>query len=107
MRGRVAKVRVSDNGETIGKNHLLQQTRQDKDDTALNHNCRWLPPVLDLRNKLPGANDRPCNKMREKCNEQRVVDQVSDGLHFSPIDVECVRKTGEGIEADSNREDNL
>src|SRR4029077_5304316 len=40
--------------------------------------------------------------MRKKCNEQRVIDRVSDGLHLSPIDVEGVRETGEGVEADAD-----
>src|SRR5207249_3916223 len=83
------------------KDHLLQQTRQDEYNTALNYNCRGTPPVLDLRNKLPGANDWTRNKMREKCNEQRVVDRVSDSLHFPPIDIEGIRKTGERVKADS------
>ena len=45
--------------------------------------------------------------MREKCNEQSVVDQISDGLHFSPIDIKRVRKAGERVEADPNWENNL
>src|SRR4029077_1619303 len=40
--------------------------------------------------------------MRKKCNEQRVIDRVSDRLHLSPIDVEGVRETGEGVEADAD-----
>ena len=45
--------------------------------------------------------------MRKKCNEQRVIDRVSDGLHLSPIDVEGIGKTGKGVEADADRKDNL
>ena len=45
--------------------------------------------------------------MREKCNKQRIIDQVSDSFHFPPIDVERIRKTCERVEADSDRENNL
>ena len=48
-------------------------------------------------------NDRTVNQVRKKCNEHRVIDRVSDGLHLSPIDVERIRETGEGVEADANR----
>ena len=40
--------------------------------------------------------------MRKKCNEQRVIDRVSDRLHLSPIDIEGVGETGEGVEADAD-----
>src|SRR5437773_1856702 len=105
--GRIAKIRVGHDRETIGKDHLLQQARQNKNDTALNHDRRRAPPVLNLGNKLPSPNNWSCNKMREKCNKQRIVDQVSDCLHFPPIDIEGIRKTGERVEADSDRENNL
>ena len=45
--------------------------------------------------------------MRKKCNEQRVIDRVSDGLHFSPIDIERVGETGEGVKADADRKNDL
>ena len=61
----------------------------------------------DLRDELPGTNDRTGNQMRKKCNEQRVIDRVSDGLHLSPIDIEGVGETGEGVEADADRKHNL
>src|SRR6476469_3660567 len=45
--------------------------------------------------------------MGKKCNEQRVINRVSDGLHLSPIDIKRVGETGECVEADADRKDNL
>ena len=45
--------------------------------------------------------------MREKCDKQRVIDEVSHGLHLSPIDIDGVGKTGKGVKADAYRENDL
>jgi len=45
--------------------------------------------------------------MREKCNEERVIDEVSDGFHFSPIHVKRIGKTGKRVKADSDRKNDL
>ena len=90
MRGRIIEICIGHDGESIGKHHLLNQTRQDKNDAALNHDRCRTPPELNLRNELPGPNDRTCNEMRKKRDEQRIVDNVSDSLHFSPIHIDGV-----------------
>src|SRR4029077_5220335 len=106
MSSQIIEIRIGHNGKSIGKHHLLQKTRQDKNNSALHYNCRRAPPELDLRNELPGASDRTINKMREKRNEQCIVDEISNSLHLSPVDVDGVRKTCKGIEADSERKNN-
>src|SRR5437764_7992843 len=98
----IAEVSIGDHSETIGKHHLLNQTGQHKNNAALNHNRRWPSPALDLRDELPSPDDRACNKMRKKCNEQRVIDEVSNSLHLTPIDIHRVRQTGERVKADSD-----
>ena len=103
----IVEVCIGHDGEPIGKHHLLQQTRQNEDDSTLNHNSRRLPPRPDLRDELSGADDGTRDEMRKKCNKQRVIDRVSDCLHLSPIDVKGVGKTGEGVEADADRKYNL
>ena len=107
MRHRIVEVGIGHGSESIGKHHLFYQTREDKDDSTLNHNRGRGLPELDLRDELPGTNNRTRDKMREKCNEERVIDDVSDGLHFSPIDVKRIRKTGKRVKADPDRKNNL
>ena len=107
MGSRIIEICIGHDCESIRKHHLLNQTAQNKNDSALEHNCRGMAPVLDLRDKLARTNDRTSNKMREKGDEQRVVDQILDRLHFSPIDIECIRKAGEGVKADPDRKNNL
>src|SRR5262245_39972533 len=45
--------------------------------------------------------------MGEKCNEERIIDRVSDGLHLSPIDIEGVGEAGECVEADADGKHDL
>ena len=107
MRNRIVEVRIGQQGEPISEHHLLYQTCHDEDDSTLDHNCRRATPGWNLRDKLPGTNDRTGNQVRKKCNEECVIDRVSDGLHFSPIDVERIRKTGKRVKADPDRKNNL
>ena len=104
---RIIEISIGHDGESIGEYHLLNQTGQNKNNAALHHNWSRTSKILDLRDKLPGPNDWTRNEVREKCDEQRVVDEVSDGLHLSPIDIDGVGKTGKGVKADAYRENNL
>ena len=70
----MVKIRVGDGGKSIRKHHLLNQARQDKNDSALHHNRGRALPELDLRNELPSADDRTCNEMRKKRDEERIID---------------------------------
>src|SRR4029453_18857644 len=107
MRQRIVKVRVRHRGESIRKHHFLYQTRENKDDATLNQNWPRSSPWPDLDDELPGTNDRACNEMRKKCDEQRIIDRISDGLHLAPKDIKGVGKTGEGVETDTDRKNNL
>src|SRR5262245_55450960 len=107
MRHRIVEVRIGDHGEPIGKHHFFYQTYYDEDDSTLNHNRRRASPRPDLTNELPGTNDRTGNEVRKKCNKQRVIDRISDGLHLSPIDVQRIGETGERVEADADRKHDL
>src|SRR5436190_10825544 len=107
VRRRIVEVRIGHHGEAIGEHNFFYQTCYDEDDSTLDYNCRRALPRPDLTNELPGTNDRTGNQMRKECNEERVIDRVSHGLHFSPIDVEGVGQTGKGVEADADGQDNL
>src|SRR6266550_6125554 len=107
VRRRIIEICVGHDSESIGKHHLLNQTGQNKNDAALHHTRRRATPVLDLRDELPGPNDWTRNEVREKRDEQRVINEVSHCLHLSPIDIDGVRKAGKGIEADAYGENNL
>src|SRR5215472_11544147 len=98
----IPEVAVRDHRKAIGKYHLLQESRQNENDATLDDNPRWPFPAWNLRDELPRANDGAGNEMREKCNEQRVVNEVPLSLHFSPVDVERVGKTRERVEADTD-----
>ena len=108
MRRRIVEVQIGHGSESIGKHHLFYQTREDKDDSTLNHNRRRAGANTGICEiNCQPTNDRACNQMRKKRNEQRVVNEISLRLHFSPVDVERIGKTGERVEADANGQDNL
>src|SRR4026209_308481 len=107
MRHGVTEVSVRHSGEAVGKDHFFYQTCYDEDNATLDYNCRRASPRPDLMNELPGTNDRTGNEMREKCYEQCIVDEVPLSLHFAPVDIERVRETGERVEADADRQDDL
>ena len=48
VRRRIIEIRIGHDGESIGKHHLLNQTRQDKNDSALHHNRRRATPILEF-----------------------------------------------------------
>src|SRR6266498_516136 len=107
MRRRIIEIAIGHDSESIGKHHLLNQTGQNKNDAALHHNRRRATPVLDLRDELPGPNDWTGYEVRKKRDEQRVIDEASNCLHLSPIDIDGVRKAGKSIEAHAYGENNL
>src|SRR4029077_18074660 len=101
------EIAIGHASESIGKHHFLNQAAHNKNDAALHHNRRTATPVLDLRDELPCSNDWTRDEVREKRDEQCVIDEVSNGLHLPPIDIDGVGKAGESIEADAYRENNL
>src|SRR5690348_7391874 len=107
MRGWIIEIRIGDHSEPVSEYHLLYQTCHNEDDSTWDHNCPRAAPRPDLRDKLACSNDGAGNQMRKKCDEQRIIDWISDGFHFSPIDVEGVGKTGEGVKADADRKYDL
>src|SRR4029077_17004513 len=107
VRRGIIEISVGYYRESVGKHHLLNQAAQNKNDAALDHNRRRATPVLNLRDELPCSNDWPRDEVREKRDEQCVIDEVSNSRHLSPIDIDRVGKAGESIEADAYRENNL
>ena len=51
--------------------------------------------LFELRNKVAGALDRSCNKLREEGHEEREEEEILLGLDVAPIYVDNV---GEGLE---------
>src|SRR6266480_4186338 len=107
MRGRITKVAIGNERESIGKDDLFQKTRKNKHNSALDYDRGGPPPKLDLRDKLPCPNDWTCDQMRKEGNEESVVDEVPDSLHVSPINIDRIREAGESVEADSNWKNDL
>ena len=66
-----------------------------------------LARLLELRDELGRAHDRPRDQMREEGHEQRVVEEAARRLRAPQVDVERVGQGRERVEADADRQDDV
>ena len=93
--------------ETVGEHHLLEQPerqqREAEEDLVGVRPAR----LLELRDELGRAHDRPRHEVREEGHEQGVIEEAARRRRPPQIDVERVGQGREGVEADPDRKDDV
>ncbi len=109
-RGAVIIGRMAEHGIDIGRQivrdaGLLDEAEEELDQRGADRDGIEPPQAVELRQEIISAHDRPGDQLREEAHEGRIVEQVAPRMHMPAIDVQRVAQALEGIEADTDRQD--
>ena len=93
--------------DQVGNENFLHQPLQDPVDSRDHAILVELHRALPLGKKLACSHNRAGNQLREERHKQGKVGEAPGGFQFSEIDVKGVAECLEGVERDSQGQDDF
>ena len=94
--------------DVVRNDRLFEQAREDQEDARAEHLARDHDRVLpDLRDEIPGADDRAGHQLRKERQVKEIVEPVGQRLQLAAVNVYGVAHRLENEERDADREEDV
>ena len=93
--------------DVVRDDRLLEQSREDQEDSRPEHRARNHRVAADLRDEVACADDRAGHELREEREVEEVFQPVRKGLELAAVDVDRVAHRLEDEERDADRQEDV
>ncbi|OPZ82481.1 MAG: hypothetical protein BWY76_02700 [bacterium ADurb.Bin429] len=98
------KGRVDNRGNVVGNHDFFKEAVRNEAQAFPSSFGRRGVPVLELRQHVSAANDRPGDQMRKHREIGEEMEEMASGLHGATIHVNDIAHRMERVETDADRQ---